>query len=369
MPRFDVGTTDPTGVTDTTVALQAVLQPTDRQPPSAWGDTRHTVELQPGARFRITSQLQITRRVHIRGNGAEVFCDPSTGLCDMLRIHSSAASSLIEGVTFRYRIASVQLTDNDKTAITVEAFNTQLRDVEIDGAGYGLVLDTQDNTKNLNWFFAENVNITNSRRRAHLTKGTDASGGSFIGVRTLTTENHFDGSNGFGPAIAAEDSSANGNAYLGCLWEVSNVGLRIANTGGPNPSVFIGCYVEGTDPIEWVGNYSGNTTVVGGILAIREDVKGDRVGAQHSRLKFRALSDAGIAYTVAIPGADQNSAMWFQGNDASIETWLLKRAASGGSHDWNWQNYLNQGQSPLGLHIKDLGGGAYEVNAHITEGA
>ncbi len=367
MPRFDVGNTDPTGVTDTTAALQAVWQPTDRQPPSQWGDTRHTVELQPGARFRITSPLQLTRRVHIRGNGAEVFCDEVTGLCDMLHIQASAASSLIEGVTFRYRIASVQLTENDRTSIKVDAWNTQLRDIEIDGAGYGIVLDTGgDVSKNMNSFFAENINITNSRRRAHIVKGIDASGGLWLGVRALVTENHFDSANHFGPAIAAEDSSANGHAYIGCLWEVSNVGLRVANTGGPNPSVFVGCYVEGTDPIEWVGNYSGFTTVVGGILGRREDVKGDRVGAQRSRLKFRAVSDAGVAYTVAVPGEDQNSAMWFQGNDASIETWLLKRATSGTTHDWNWQNFLAQTQTPLGLHIKDLGGGSYEVSAKVV---
>jgi hypothetical protein len=359
VPRFDVGATDPTGAADTTAALQAVIQPADRQPASAWGDTRHTVELQPGARFRISSQLQITRRVHIRGNGAEIFCE--SALCDMLRIQASAPGTLIEGLTFRYRVASVQLQDNDRTAVKVEAFNTQLRDVEIDGAGYGLVLDASAPGTNLNWFFAENVSITNSRRRAHYAKGLDASGGVFVGVRTLTTENHFDSANHFGPAIAAEESSNNGNTYVGCLWEVSNVGLRVANTSGPNPSVFVGCYVEGADPIEWVGNFATKTTVIGGILGRREDVKGDRVGAQMSRLTFRAVSNAGIAYTVAIPGADQDSAMWFAGNDAPLETWLLKRATSGTTHDWNWQNYLTQGRNTISFHVKDLGGGSYEV--------
>jgi hypothetical protein len=144
------------------------------------------------------------------------------------------------------------------------------------------------------------------------------------------------------------------------------VGLRVANTSGPNPSVFLGCYVEGNDPIQWVGNFATKTTVIGGILGRREDVKGDRVGAQISRLNFRAVSDAGIAYTVAIPGADQNSAIWFQGNDASIETWLLKRATSGTTHDWTWQNYLTQGQNPLTLHIRDLGSGSYEVSAIVN---
>ena len=365
MPRFDTGNTDPTGNTVTTAALQAVWQPTDRQPPSAWGDTRHTIELQPGARFRSNGPLVLTRRVHIRGNGCEVFCDEATGLCDLLIIRASAAGSIIDGVTFRYRIAAVQLTDNDKTAILVEAFNTSLRDVEIDGAGYGLMLDAKVGM-NLNWFFAENVTITNSRRRAHLIRGLDASGGTLIGVRTLTTENHFDSTNHFGPAIAAEESSNNGNTYIGCLWEVSNVGLRVANTSGPNPSVFVGCYVEGDDPIQWVGNFATKTTVMGGILGRREDVQGDRVGAQMSRLKFRAVSAAGIAYTVAIPGADQDSALWISGEDAPLETWLFKRVVSGASHDWTWQNYLNQGINALGLHIRDLGGGSYEVAAIVN---
>lgn len=330
--RFDTGDIDVTGVTDSTAALQAVVQPTDRPAADAFGDNRITVDLPRGAYIRITAPITITRPVHIRGNGARIFCDTVSGLTDMFVFEDTAISSMLEDCWLLYAIAAPSLIDNSHTAVKVECFNFQMRDVTIDGAGYGLVLDTEGDTLNLNSAYVENCWAKNNRRAGLYILGTDVSASSFIAFRTLVSQNYFESVNGAGAAKGIYERSANGSTYVGCHVEISDEGIVIQPPGGIAPSTFIGQYVEEGDGCYWRPangvsgtDYSGNTTVVGGHMAYLQETRNDRVGARSSQLTFRQ------AYTARMSGLPT---LVFA-NSGSSDT-ITRSAGPGGSTAGSW---------------------------------
>lgn len=350
-------------MTDSTIALQAWLQP--ERPANAinsqWGMTRLAVDLPPGANIRISGTIVIDEPIICHGNGSRIFCDANNGRIDMLRINPSAARTLFKEVDWFTLIPGVQLSDNDKIAIDVKAPKVGFEDCWVYGFGYGIwnVPDEQDG--NTNRLFLKNVDITDFRRQGLTTRGIDCSGNTYLAVTTFVGQNHFNGTNGFGPAIGIEESSANGSTYIGTVIELTGApsvsqGLLVNPAGGVAPSTFVGVYIEAGDTAEWRGNSALRTTTVGGHLATRETTKGDRVGGLRSRLSFRAEDSNGVPYSVSIPATENLSYLSFQSGDAN-DAWLLKRERpTATTYRVVLQHYLNQGNDLLGVQATNNAG-------------
>ncbi len=342
-PELDV-----TGATCTDAALDAALNPPrDPAPPLL----RLVVELPTGAKLRLCNgPVHMRAPIRLRANGARIFAHPSTGLPDMLVCDKSAERSLIEDLELRYILSAPSLVDNAATALDVNCAQFGLQDSYIRGAGVGVKLDATGPGDNLNWPYFSNNTIVDSRRAGLRIRGTDASGGTFVGLRIFSSKDHFTPDN----AVSLEESSGNGNTYLGLLVEYSDVGIRVNPAGGMAPSTFVGGYIEEGDPTEWLGTYSGNTTTIGGHLSKRDAVKGDRIGMGNSILRFSSLSASGVRYAVTIPGADANSFMHMARNAQAYDRWLLKPigavpTSAAGVAEIGWQHYMSQNLTPLSL--------------------
>ncbi len=347
---------DVTGATDSTAALQAWLQPVrEASPVDFWYTPRRAIFLPPGATIRVDNgPIVITQPIICYGFGAVIFCKTATGLCDLLVIEPSARRTIFKEVDFLHAIASVQLQDNDKTAIDVRAAQVSLEDCQIQGAGWG-IWNVPEPGGNTNRLFTKNVVVEHCRRAGLTTRGVDASANVHIALDAFVCQNHFDHLNGHGPAIGIEESAAGGSTYIGLKLELTGApehshALLIDPAGGLAPSTFVGVYIEEGDTMSWASNASGRTTVVGGHLALRDETKGDRVGGGNSRLSFRAKDTNGVAYTVQIPGADQFSALWWRSDDSSLDTWLLRRERpNANTYRWVISHYFNGATDLLGV--------------------
>lgn len=344
-PELDV-----TGVECSDEALAALLNP-DR----SWSAPllRVVVDLPTDARIRVCNgPIHIETPINLQGNGARLFGHPSTGLTGLLACDVGADRTQIEDLELRYMLGSPAAQDNTQIALDVNCSQFTLKDSYIKGAGIGLNIDGNSDdgiqdTQNLNWPYVENVTIADSRVAGLRVRGMDASGGTFNGVRIFSTKQHFGGP----PAVALEESSANGNTYVGALIEYSDRGIVVNPPGGLATSTFLGAYIEEGDTAEWLGNNSHSTLVAGGLLARLGTVNGDRVGAGNSRLMFRGKATDGTEYQVRIPGEDIHAAFWWRANADSNNAWGLfrDRWAPANTYRWDFKQYMAQNQSLVSL--------------------
>ncbi len=287
---------DITGKTECSAALQSFLQPTDRRTADIFGDDLLKIDFPKDARVRVNQPVVITRPIYFNGNGCRIFCDTTTGLTDFIRFAPTAVGSVIENVRFLYSIAGIQSVDNDKKAIKVECRDFTAREILITGCGFGIWLDNENESFNLNKFYLEKINIRNVRRIGVKILGTDASAGMCVAVKVIVAENHFNSINNFGPAIAFYDGAANGTTWIGCHHEVCNQGFMFQPRGGLAPTTVVGMYCEDSDPVSMAaspeGNKSdctGNIVIVGGHMSLLQEASsGTRISGSASNIGYRA---------------------------------------------------------------------------------
>jgi hypothetical protein len=365
---------DVTGVLDSTESLQSLLNPTrfNSSIVPSFGKTRVVVNLPNGADLRVSAPLHIYDPIHLNMNGSRIFTE--TVDTDLLVIHNSAPRTRISNGEWFHAIPGVQLTDNNKTAIKIEAPQIIIDHVRIYGCGYGILIDSGVEQYNLNACQFYDVEITCFRRDGIKVKGIDASGHVWVGVTFFVGQNHFNATNGFGPAVGLRDECANGVASFGTRWELTGApGISMAMVhnppGGQAPSTHVAAYIEAGDPVSF-GVNSVNPMAIGGHLALRQDWTKDRLGSGSSKLRFAASDSNGVVYSMSIPAVEYLAVMAFGSGVTADDSWLLKRERpDANTYRWVIQHYLNQGTDALGVQAIETSPDTWDIDSILISQA
>jgi hypothetical protein len=134
------------------------------------------------------------------------------------------------------------------------------------------------------------MRITGSDEYGIYIDGNDANASLFTGLSLS------------GNAIGIKESGFLGSTYVGNHLEQNTIGLQ-TDSSGSSRSTFVGTYIENSDEIDMSAGSAWMTTI-GGQLAARPEVVGDRIGAQRSHLIFEArasdLADAEDLHLVKV---------------------------------------------------------------------
>ena len=300
-------------------------------------------ELPPNAKLRIDDEngdgigLFLDNAVIFEGNGSVLIVE--NGMVGMRLINgtSGAQWSTVKNL----RIQPQERGEHEGIGIDVRAHGLRLENLWIQYMGTGIRAHTYANDlghANVNTQQWSRIILSNNYHHGMHVRSGDSNAGLFSGIEVLG-------------GAGIQDDSFLGNTYLSPVI-TSDRGASLDISSNASSSLVLGLYLE--DSAKNPTAVSANDLHVGGNAINRLETRGDRIGRQHTKLRFR--NEHGVR--MRIPGGPYE-AFAFRHPDETYE-WRMRYFPS--PRQWRFF-HVGSGQMPYrwtGEH-HNQGPGLYQL--------